>query len=180
MATGKSPWLIVFSSGSITVCLTLFCQNDHFCWSSEEQCLRLQAPFSDMFSKRGKKVSGKTLVSKGCQARQTTPFLWLWWHAYVHAFERSAGNDETETNLFWQRAVNLWKTNLYITAEALTNIALWENLNTNIMQSANCLQRLHWQTFLGLTEVRFLPSGSLKQQLNSALTLVADMQLSPS
>ena len=31
----------------------------------------------------GKKVSGRTWVFRGCEARQTTPFLWLWWHAYV-------------------------------------------------------------------------------------------------
>lgn len=44
------------------------------------------------------------------------------------ASESSAGNDETETYFFWQSAVNLWKSNLYITTEALTNGTLRESL----------------------------------------------------
>jgi len=39
-------------------------------------------------------------------------------------FQSSAGNDEIDTNFFQQRAANLWKSNLHITAEAFTNMVL--------------------------------------------------------
>lgn len=40
------------------------------------------------------------------------------------ASERSAGNQETETSFSWQRAVNLWNSDLDSTAEAVANRAL--------------------------------------------------------
>lgn len=40
------------------------------------------------------------------------------------ASESSAGNQETETSFSWQRAVNLWNSDLYSTAEDLANMVL--------------------------------------------------------
>lgn len=72
------------------------------------------------FSNRARQESMREdLGFLGLPSKTNHPLLVAPLTCLCPAFESSAGNDETETNVFWQKAVNLWKTNFYITAEAL-------------------------------------------------------------
>lgn len=166
LATGKSSWLIFFPSASITVCLTALCQDGHFYWSSKRNVHCLQAPLSDKFSNNQAKSVREDVGFWGCQARQTTSFLWLQWHVYVLLLKALQ-------EMMRQKPVSSgWEQLTFGNLTCVLQQRLWliwyfEGIfvNTDTMQSVNCLQRQHWQTLLGCTlEVL---SGLLKQQPSS-------------
>lgn len=97
---------------------------------------------SDTFSNRARQKSKReNLGFLGLPGKTNHPLLGAPLTCLCPGLESYAGNDETETNVFWQRAVNLWKTNFYITAEALMRLFV------GIFGSrANWLQCLHSQT----------------------------------